>query len=391
MVVRNQLIVNSLYELLVNTALSGLQLQQENGSIPGGHNGPWNDLDTPVRTTAHWGMTFFKAFEITGNTRFCEAAIAACDYLISRESRPYGRTFYCRDTKGRKSMCNGLIGQAWAVEPLLLIGEALAQKKYLNVAIKVLEDHPYCEKRHGWSNVEIDGTILSFQYTFNQQVWFAAMAFLAGNRSQILRDRALDFYHNMPHLVEFLESYLFKHIYQPNKYPKIYPLQVTYQLIKSMKGFLAKTGNQPSIHVLSEGYHAFILYGLAMVENSKPEILGDSQSENGQLIQNAIDYALMKYPFGLLGKNEYAWSYNPIGIEMAYILHVFGPRMNFSDNTYANPETWLKLQFQHYFDRNSALMNRNTSDGNILAARIYEAVRLPDISISLPLVSGSIS
>ena len=30
-----------------------------------GHNGPWNDLDTPVRVTAHWSILLLKGYALT--------------------------------------------------------------------------------------------------------------------------------------------------------------------------------------------------------------------------------------------------------------------------------------------------------------------------------------
>ena len=74
-----------LYDLIVKSALEGLKIQKTEGEYPAGHNGPWNDDDTNVRTTAHWAQITFKAYEITGEERFVSSTIKACDYLIKKE------------------------------------------------------------------------------------------------------------------------------------------------------------------------------------------------------------------------------------------------------------------------------------------------------------------
>ena len=59
----------TLYDILVKSALAGIALMQDDGSMPNGHNGPYGDPETPVRNTAHWSITFAKAYEIMDEVR----------------------------------------------------------------------------------------------------------------------------------------------------------------------------------------------------------------------------------------------------------------------------------------------------------------------------------
>ena len=84
--------------------------------IPG-HNGPYNDPETSVRNYGHWLITFSKCFELTGKQIYLEKVREFAEYLISKESHPFGFSFHHRLTGG-KDKCNGLIGQAWRVGAL---------------------------------------------------------------------------------------------------------------------------------------------------------------------------------------------------------------------------------------------------------------------------------
>ena len=61
-----------------------------------GHNGPYNDPETPVRNYGHWLITFSKCFELTGKQIYLEKVRELAEYLVSDESRPHGFSFHHR-------------------------------------------------------------------------------------------------------------------------------------------------------------------------------------------------------------------------------------------------------------------------------------------------------
>lgn len=216
-----------LHNILCNSARKSLEFQDKEGYLSKGHNGPWGDVDTNVRTTAHWALTIFRAYEITGEEKFLYSAIRACDYLIRKEQRPYGYTFYCRTNRKGKNMCNGLIGQAWALEPLIFIGNHLNKSEYVDTAKKIIMHHKYNAKYHLWHNTEITGQVLGINNTLNQQIWFAAITLMAGKtlNDNRLRDMAKDFFINLPSLVSYIEETgLIKHRFECKLTP--------YQIVK---------------------------------------------------------------------------------------------------------------------------------------------------------------
>ena len=103
----------------MKVAETGLQSQSSDGSMIPGRNGPYNDIETPVRNTSHWAITFVKAFQLTSEEKFKKAALACTEYLSGQKARPYGKTFWHRKSDS-KDECNGLIGQAWSIEAIAI-------------------------------------------------------------------------------------------------------------------------------------------------------------------------------------------------------------------------------------------------------------------------------
>ena len=338
-----------LYDLLIKSAEIGLTLQEEDGKFPKGHNGPWNDEDTYVRTTAHWALLLYKVYSITKDTRYLNASIRACDYIVAKENRPNGYTFRCR-TESKKNQCNGLIGQAWAVEPLIFIGHTINNDRYINTALEVIEIHPYDFEKHGWVTVEIDGKKLGVHRTINQQIWFSCMALILGTflENVNLLDRGIDFFSNIYQNIKFLEEGLIKH-----------------------------DDSNKDVKNRSLGYLTFILYGFALAyKYTKANQFWENQDLKN-IIASAFKYIELNYPYGYL-EEGFRWGYNPVGLEMAFATQTFCGYLDI-----ANPQQLIKkylhMQIKGYFDFEKGLMCKNTCDENILAARLYEAVRLNNI------------
>lgn len=360
-----------LYDIILMSADKGIELQRKDGAFPKGHNGPWNAPDTYVRTTAHWALLLFKAYNITNNSVYLLASQKACDYLLSKKVRPYGFTFYCKNSKLMKN--NGLIGQAWALEPLIIIGKELNEARYLNAAKKVIYLHPYDSNSHTFYQIEIDGRNLGIDTALNKQIWFASMTLLLG---QYLNDRELkrrgkDFFFNFDSKILFLNSNLLCHwIIAANQ--KNFLIK---KFLKCLYRFKIRVMDRSNILNLSIGYQTFLLYGLALAYRySENEVFEKKQLR--KIILPAVEYVEKCFPYGYnLGEDDFRWAYNPVGIEMAFILETFRnilPLKNIQNRII----NWLSLQFNGYFNYEQKLMNKNTCDPNILSSRLYETIRL---------------
>ncbi len=86
----------NLYDVVLLSASSALSMQKGDGSMPSGWNGPYHQSETPVRNTAHWLITFLKAYEITNDAGYKEAAEKCAEYLLSDNARPLNATFWHR-------------------------------------------------------------------------------------------------------------------------------------------------------------------------------------------------------------------------------------------------------------------------------------------------------
>jgi len=367
----------TLNEHIISSAFSGLQLQDSDGSMPEGHNGPWNHRDTKVRTTAHWAITFYKAYLLVKNQRFLDGAVRACDFLIHKDCRPYQATFFCRYSEPKRTQSNGLIGQVWAVEPLLYVGSALCETRYLDVAREVLMLHPYDYEMHGWKTVEIDGSVQTTNKTLNQQIWFCAMVSyyeeILGHQETELHRSMMDFMEHLSNIIFITEKGSFVHEFQPLS---VFTLDI---LRQSIERRLYRKRFPYSLDYIATGYNSFVLYGLGMLREftGANPVWSDPHLQN--LVVSGIKFSGLKLWNQPLQMNAFAYGYNPVGIELAYANTIFADFMIKSCLISPTPSEWLESQFSRHFDYDKGLMVLNTSDPTLLAARIYEAVRLPEV------------
>ena len=86
--------------------------------MPAGHNGPWNDPETPLRNTGLWLQQFLLAFGQTGDLDLRRAAETCAASMVQPSHRPGGHVFLHRPAAHRRE-ANGLIGQAWTALALV--------------------------------------------------------------------------------------------------------------------------------------------------------------------------------------------------------------------------------------------------------------------------------
>ena len=51
--------------IIMYSAEFGSDYLKTNKIMAPGHNGPYQDQETPIRNNAHWAMIFIKAFELS--------------------------------------------------------------------------------------------------------------------------------------------------------------------------------------------------------------------------------------------------------------------------------------------------------------------------------------
>lgn len=358
-----------LYDLIIKSAEKGIKLQEKHGNMPGGNNGPWRFKDTPVRNTSHWLIIFLTAYKLTKRKEFKLAAKKAADYLTSKKARPYNGSFFC--CKDHPVPSNGLIGQAWVIEALILASTELKNPSYKKTAIEVFLMHHFNEKLGLWHNTDLKGNPhRDVNKTFNQQLMFATVGkILAKNsNSKIISSRVEIFLKNLEKNLEIYSNGLIFHEIAYRKRGNFFRKPRDYFYYLKKKGFNKKG--------LSIGYHSFNLYIFSLLRNQAG--LTNHKFWNSSKFKKILKYTKSRGYSKKLTKNEFAFSYNPTGFEIAYTLKTFFKHKSCEREAYNLINKQIKLHYS--FKEN--LMSINTSDRNTLSARIYEATRLPNFKIS---------
>lgn len=359
----------NLYDILIHTAKTGCRIQdRESGRMPSGHNGPWKNTDTCVRTTSHWTILFSTAFQISGTEIFLECARRCVEFLLSDAARPQEYSYFHR--KDGADRCNGLIGQAWTLEALVNADEYVDYESLVSTAEEVFVLHPFERELGFWRTVDIDGCVGPIHPTFNQQLWFAAIG------AQLI-DRKNDIETNVSTFLDSLETNLrttSEGLIVHNSYPHEGYRRFRYNI----KDILFR-GLKRRREELAVGYHSFNLYGMALLYQEFPDhYFWETEKFESTLRFASSDSFLKKSK-----QNRFCFGYNPTGFELAYVGDVFG-------KADLDVQEWVERQLSLTFDPTRKVMNGGT-DPATLSARFYEACRLPDVEIdeSLLLIESS--
>ena len=362
--------------------ISDRALTNPKSYLQAGQNGPYNDPETAVRNYGHWLITFSKCFELTGEQIYLKKIKELAEYLISDDARPHGFSFHHRSKEG-KDRCNGLVGQAWTVEALACASSILGNRQYAEAAEEVFFQHHFNNKYGLWNRLEIEGSTLSIDNTFNHQLWFAACASLLNTpRREKIRDRVSRFMECLSENLSVLESGLIYHPIERNIKQNDWSLSAKSKLrnvVESLIPLLLKRKGQSrhnddefreKMIYKSVGYHQFNMYAFAMLKESLPDHPFWQSSE----FERSCKFLLSDEFKDCLSNNIYGYSYNPPGFEVSYALSVFA---NLSIHELVEISSWwVNEQIKRCYSPETRMMDRNTEDHSTLTARIYELTRL---------------
>ncbi len=373
----------NLHDILCQSAEKGLALQDQQGALPAGHNGPYHHNDTPLRATAHWAILFIKVWELTGQERFREAAIKCCDYLTGPSARPYGKGFLCKVNQP-----NGLISPAWVLEALAIAATKLGVSKYRDVGMEVFNLYPFDQQSGLWIAINADGSSqptqkLFYQQekmyihitdTFNHILWFALAGLLLATPGHGEVIEKLDcFFNRLPAYFKVYDSGCICH--------RVYAEQ-------------GKRQRDPAMAHKELPYHCFSLYAYGVIRRLRPDLAvfraGAFKSALRFVCTDEHYRALLDTRFEQaisgaapmrkkLSHNRFGFAYNVTGFEAAFVLHAFRDFYDFA--VAESMRKWCSEQVRRCFDFATGLLERDTEDPRLLAARLYEATRLPDMEL----------
>ena len=358
------------------------------GHAHNGNNGPYKFNDTPVRNSAHWCCTLEFLYRSTGNEKYLNSLKILGQYLLNEEAKTKSGAIECMDGK-KFDHINGLMGQAWSIEGFIALYRATQESQYLMAAIKLFKTQMYRYDASRWDRIEIDGSNIGDDPTFNHQLWFAAagVQILEYYDDVNIKKCVFDFLENIDKNFSVYNDGLIKH-YGPQK---------------NMQGRGFKDGIRRMIpHNLAcsispdrfyyrsyeNAYHLFNMYAFALIYEKYPELpffhsnrfkLALKYSKNINYLNkqfNVSKYIDMIAASDLLKRKKisrFAYAYNSPAFEYGYVNFVF-----FNDSSKDVVGKLWDIQCNLCFSEDTKLFDRNTDDAYTLTARIYELCRYID-------------
>lgn len=368
----------SLYEYIAETADASLNLMNKTkGCFPAGKNGPHSHSETPVRNTSHWLITLAKAFKITQDEKYFNAVINSANYLLNDKLRPNNYTFIHRNSKNRDK-CNGLIGQAWTIEALVEAYELLDCKDCKRLAKEIFLMHPFNWDIGLWRRREIDGTTWrGIDLTLNHQIFFAAAGSLLDKEQKSeISTRIIRFLDCLSNNIQLSNQDCFEmSVYWKPLLLTGFPFEAF--RVTSIYTNLRSKRKKKDKEEVKVGYHAFHLYGLAILKTIFPK----HKLWRSIKIKRSLDYLFEKDYYNKVFKSKYGIGYNPPGFEVAFAIFTFKDVYKVPYNISEILSFWVSEQLTRTYNHREKMMNKVKYDPVTYAARIYEATRLPNITI----------
>lgn len=316
-----------------------------------GCNGLYNDPETPIRNNCHYLVIYSYLYSITNQDIYYKKLVALENYILNNHYK--GFTYECRNKKN-KDLCNGLIGTAWISEGLLSSYEVTKNKEILQRLLTIYNFHPFDYNKAVWPNrVEPNGDLLTIDRTLNHQIWFASgLAMLLQKTEDVDLQRKLDvFLNKLPKLIKFTNGLIYHTIGISKEYFKT-----------RLKRFL-KRSYRNEMKMKEAGYQNFNFLGLLILDK-----YSNSTFLNSAFLEKAITKLENPEYKKLLSDNNYAYPYNPVGIESSVVYSNLGFNLKKVIEKLNNQfeVTWSKECFGF----------SKTNDENTLNARLYEILYL---------------
>ncbi|MDU0114569.1 hypothetical protein RT723_16545 [Psychrosphaera aquimarina] len=266
--------------------------------------------------------------------------------------------------KKGKDKCNGLVGQAWVIESLAFAFEKLNREDCLQEALRLYHTHPWSPDTALWYRVEIDGTVLSYDPTFNHQLWFAASASILAKYDDKIKKQVESFVNKVLLKIQTYDNGVVFHASRMGSVFN-YTKEPNFGFIKECKTRLRRILQRRSLYSKSVGYHGFNLHAIAMVLENMPGTL----DVNSWVIKD-LSRAFSDDRFiSSLNKSKFGYFYNVSGFEIAYFLKTLGYEAGVTLD-------WYDKQLEKTLENESHILTKHAPDKNTALARVYELVRL---------------
>lgn len=355
---------DEIFDLLLITAEKAnkkkIELSDNEAFFPGGNNGPYFDLETPIRNTSHWLITFSILSVLKNDVKYRQTALQLSYYLMNNSTYKEGKIYIHRQKKG-KDWSNGVIGQAWVVEALAIAGRLLKNPHISEFARECSEQLYFNRSIGAWERPELKGYNNQIDYTLNHQLWYAAARAEAinGKNCEEIHLFLKKLYNGA---LRIRDSGQICHLFYSNSLKGLL-IQGKYKISEKI--------NRRKVLEKEVGYHLYNLHPLARLKLFYP----DHKLFQQPKLLKAIQYVINSNFLQALPDNKYAYPYNAPAFELPYVISVFHDFFN-GEELGVLGEVYER-QLQLTYDSNVNWFCRSNSDSLTLSARIYEWMFLP--------------
>lgn len=337
-----------------------------------GCNGKYKMQETPVRTTAHWLISFACFYEMTSDRGYLVMIKRYAEYLKDVVYKSENGVVVCIDDVKGFNRPNGLMGQAWIIEALVKAGKVLGDSQCYRAAYKVFIAQRYDWERHLWNIIDINNEPLGIDVAFNHNLWFALAGLLLASTTENtdVKNIVDDFMDNILGHILIYNSGLISHfvVNSDNKFrdARFKIKKMICQLNK--KGIPFKNPNQCEYE---RAYHLFSVYAFAQIKLINPKYYFFSTKQ----WEKIKDYALNINNFTWFPNcNDYAYRYNSPAFEYPLIQLILTGNV---DEESLN--RLMQIQINDTYD--GERLSKNVLDVETLNARIYEYMQYLELCI----------
>ena len=350
------------------------------GFADAGNNGPHGHTDTPVRNTSHFLIIYTYLFKKTGNRKYLVLADSLAKYLYREQSKSSTGAIQCM-ISNQFDHLNGLIGQGWVIEALLYYYDVSRDERALRSAISIFYSQHYDYSIHLWHRIELDGSDIGIDPTYNHNIWFAACSVRLLDYTDdieidsIIRDlltngakRDFSTYRNglLRHSVKVADKKALER--RIKRTIKIFLYPVRWLNLKKI-----------DYKYMEKGYQIFDMYGFCILQERYPDLPLFSSASYLKARDYALDISNLNKEFGVREAGEqnqfnvYSYSYNSPAFEYPYVAAHFGQECT------QIVKSLFEVQKQLMFNSEDGDFSRNNPDLATFHARTYEIIRFLEL------------
>ncbi|MEZ9768951.1 hypothetical protein AB4402_11020 [Vibrio breoganii] len=279
--------------------------------IPGGNNGPYLHIESPIRNTCHAIVCFRFAYLEKFEVKYLALIEKCVSYLYHSRFRS-GYRFLHR--QAGPDSCNGIIGDAWILESLVSLqwlSDKLSEKCNAKVdkLVKLIID-----------NITINNDMLvhdrndyykgkqSPDYTYNHQLWLYASLVQVPKFRQLV---SKFLYESDASILKIRQDGLIYHLANVKKGKNLYNL---------LRYEVSNIKNPELVSYKERGYQLFNLFAFAKIYQCMP----DHDFFQGEKFNSILGYITKEFIEKLHQEdNKYAIHYNAPAFELPFIAKTF--------------------------------------------------------------------